>query len=483
MRRSPGWALLVAGFGAFGSGCGSTAIPKSPGGAALASTATDAGAVAVVEVGDASADGAVGARASREDRRIAKMMKLVSEARKLAALHPVPGEVLARDALIAKVKAHVETEVPPEAIRHEGLELQLFGFVPTSFDYLAATFDLLNAQLAGFYEPSDGTMYMAADLDGPNAEATLAHELDHSLQDQHFDLKAHSKYESGKSDAQSAFDALAEGDATSTMADVLFAKAMPGKTALDLPEEAFEQTVLDSVNSGSAADAPHLMRSSLVAPYVYGTVFVNALRRSGGWSAVDEAWKTLPTTTEQILHVDKWRAHEPALEVATPTFAALGDGWKVSDVDTSGELGLRLAFEEWIGPERAKVAANGWGGDRDVLLENGDQAAMAIHARYDASRGRAAAEDPFTLVAAGIAASASAGDANGNANAKGKGKPAAKDATWVCVERPQLGPLGALKRDHDLVLVVGPAKSGAIWASAGSCAVAKKWATEIAAQK
>ena len=128
------------------------------------------------------------------------MMKRVVAARELAALHAVPGVVLSRDALIGKVKEHVETEVPPEAIRHEGLELQLFGFVPTSFDYLAATFDLLNAQLAGFYEPSDGTMYMAADLDGPNAEATLAHELDHSLQDQHFDLKAHSKYESGKSD-------------------------------------------------------------------------------------------------------------------------------------------------------------------------------------------------------------------------------------------------------------------------------------------
>jgi hypothetical protein len=475
MRRHVGrgvlcWVPSIVSVSVGSLGCGSSAAPKSPGILAIA-IGNDAGAGALADVSDASADGASASagRDAREDRRIAKMLKHVTEARKLSALHAVPGVVLARDALIAKVKSHVETEVPPEAIRHEGLELQLFGFVPTSFDYLAATFDLLNAQLAGFYEPSDGTMYMAADLDGPNAEATLAHELDHALQDQHFDLKAHSKYESGKSDAQSAFDALAEGDATSTMADVLFSKAMPGKTALDLPEDTFEQTVLDSIDSGAAADTPHLMKASLVSPYVTGTVFVNALRRDGGWSAVDAAWKTLPTTTEQILHVEKWRAHEPALEVAAPTFSALGDGWKVADVDTTGELGLRLAFAEWMGVERSKVAASGWGGDRDVLVENGDRAAMAMHVRYDASRGRRVSEDPFSLIAAGLATTV--------------GKPSVKDATWVCLERSTLGPLGVLKRERDLVILAGPAKTGAPWAAAGNCALAKKWAAEIAAQK
>ena len=457
------WAVLLV-------GCGSSAVPRSPDPGALTRGGVDAGAadptVAVAAV-NAPVDG--GTAESREDRRIARMMKHVTQARGLEALKSVPGVVLARDALIAKVKSHVEQEVPPEAIRHEGLELQLFGFVPTSFDYLATTFELLNAQLAGFYEPADGTMYMAADLDGTNAEATLAHELDHALQDQHFDLKAHSKYEAGKSDAQSAYDALAEGDATSTMADVLFAKAMPGKTALDLPDETFESTVLESMSTGPSADVPHLMKSSLVAPYLIGTRFVNALRRSGGWSAVDDAWKTLPTTTEQVLHVEKWRAHEPALDVPAPTFGALWAGWSAVDTDTTGELGLRLAFAEWMGVDRAKVAADGWGGDRDVLVENGDRAAAAIHVRYDAQPAPGANEDPFTLLAAGLTESV--------------GKPAVKDAKWICIARPKLGPLAVLKRGRDLVIIAGPAKSGDTWGPAGDCALAKKWASEIAGQK
>ena len=462
MRRSFACALLLC-------ACGSSAGPKSPepmvvmiGADAVASSG------AAREVVDAAVEGnsATAAADTREDRRVAKMMKLVSQARQLAALRTVPGAVLPRDELLAKVKSHVEREVPPEAIRHEGLELKVLGLVPVSFDYLAETFKLLNEQLAGFYEPADGTMYMAADLDGQNAEATLAHELDHALQDQHFDLKPHSKYAAGKSDEQAAFDALAEGDATSTMADVLMGKAMPGKTALDVPEEAFTQSVLESVSSGDGANTPHVMRTSLVSPYVYGTVFVNALRRSGGWAAVDTAWNALPTTTEQILHVNKWRAHEAALIVAAPTFVALGNGWKAADEDTNGELGLRLMFEEWIGPDRAKAAAYGWGGDRAVLLENGDLSALAMHVRYDAQRGGEAPADPFALLAAGLP--------------KSVGKLKVKEANWVCIERPEVGPLGVMKRDRELVIVAGPAKSaGTTWTTAGDCALAKKWAREI----
>jgi hypothetical protein len=72
--------------------------------------------------------------------------------------------VLPREELIARVKDHVSRELPPQAIRNEGLALQLFGFLPTPFDYEGAEYALLQDQLAGYYEPADGTMYMASDL-------------------------------------------------------------------------------------------------------------------------------------------------------------------------------------------------------------------------------------------------------------------------------------------------------------------------------
>jgi hypothetical protein len=411
-----------------------------------------------------------GEPAAREERLIAKMLKQVSSARGLRPTRTVPGVVMTREALIARVKAHVAREVPPEAIRQEGMVLQLLGLVPQQFDYEGETFKLLESQLAGFYEPADGTMYMAADLDEDNADATLAHELVHALQDQHYDLVPHSKFTPGQSDKAGAFSALAEGDATSAMADVLIARATKGKSALDLPEELFVEQVLGGVSSGPAASAPRIMRSSLVAPYVYGTLFVHALRRQGGWAAVDRAWNDLPTTTEQILHVAKWQAHEAAIDVKGPSFAALGPGWKVDDEDTFGELGLRLAFEEWMGTDDAASATRGWGGDRAILVQGaGGAAALVIHVRFDAmteGAGDGHARQAFGALSRGLETTL--------------GRAKTREAAFVCIERPQLGPLAASRSGRDLVIVAGPATKGSsAWSTGADCALAKKWGAEV----
>jgi hypothetical protein len=393
----------------------------------------------------------------------------MAKLRNLDARRPVPGAVLSRDALLAKLKTFVDRTVPPDAIRHEGDGLKLFGYLPESLDYLSVMYALLREQLAGFYDQEDGTMYMGTDPDEESAEATLAHELVHALQDQHFDMKSHSTYEPGKSDEQEAYSALAEGDATSAMFDELLKKG--GKSALDIPNEDVQEQMIEGIDAADKT-APHVLKMSLVAPYVYGSVFVNTLRRSGGWAAVDEAWRTLPTTTEQILHVEKWRAHEPALAVPAPSFAALGGGWTAVDEDTDGELGLRIGFAEWVGGERGAAAANGWGGDRDTLLEKGTLRASATHVRYDADRAADPKAAPFALLAAGLP--------------KSVGKLTVKEAHWLCILRPELGPLGVMEKGRDLVLVAGPAQTsgdaGAKWSSAGDCALAKAWAKEIAAQ-
>ena len=70
---------------------------------------------------------------------------------------------------------------------------------------------LLGAQLAGFYDPDEDRMYLAADLGEAERLATLAHELVHALQDQHYQLGRRLKYREGASDQQAALHALAAG--------------------------------------------------------------------------------------------------------------------------------------------------------------------------------------------------------------------------------------------------------------------------------
>jgi hypothetical protein len=407
----------------------------------------------------------------RETRLVARMLKRVELARHLQAARPVPGRLLERPALIARVKEHVSRELPPQAIRNEGLALQLFGFIPTQYDYEAAEYQLLQDQLAGYYEPADGTMYMAADLGEQEAEATLAHELVHALQDQRWDLEKRSQYRPGDGDRSEAVSALAEGDATSAMFDVMIEHAAPGsgKSAVDLPDDVFAAQIREGMNQGPGAGAPRVMRTSLAAPYIYGTLFVHALRRRGGWDAVDRAWDDAPTTSEQVMHPEKWTAREPAMPVAAPAFASLGSGWTVADEDSEGELGTRIAFEEWMEPKAAGDASAGWGGDRGVLLENRDLAAFAWRLRYDPGKSK----DELTR-------SAYAALARGLEQSVGPAK--VRDGAFACRERADRGPLAVARAGTDLVFVLGPARTTASgWTSAGDCALARKWVHEIAA--
>jgi len=276
-------------------------------------------------------------------------------------------------------------------------------------------------------------------------------------------------YHAGDGDRSEAVSALAEGDATSAMFDVMLERAAPGsgKTALDLPDEVFAQQIREGMDQGPGATAPRVMRSSLAAPYIYGTLFVHALRRRGGWPAVDRAWDDAPVTSEQVMHPEKWLSHEPAVAVAAPTFAALGEGWKVADEDSEGELGTRIAFEEWMPPKSAAEISTGWGGDRGVLLENGDRVAFAWRLRYDPGKTR----DELTRAAYGALTHALDGSL---------GPALTRDGTFACRERADRGPIGVARAGTDLVFVMGPARMAAgPWQSAGNCALARKWAREI----
>ena len=458
--------VLALGLAFAAAGCGSTpasstvppvsAAPQAP----VASTAPAGSASLATEPGQ-----------TKQAKLIARMLRKVEAARGLQSKRAIPGVSLERSALIAQVKDHVTKELPPEAIRDEGLELALFGFIPKQFDYEGAEYALLQDQLAGYYEPADGTMYLASDLPDEEADATLAHELVHALQDQRWNLADRSKYRAGEGDRAEAVSALAEGDATSAMFDVTIERMYPrsGKTAIDVPDDAFAEQIRGGMNEGPSAKAPHIMRTSLVAPYIYGTLFVHALRRQGGWLAVNQAWDDPPTTSEQIIHVDKWTAREPPIQIAAPSYATLGAGWTVADQDSEGELGVRLAFEEWMDAKGAATLSSGWGGDRAVLLTSGDRAAFAWRLRYDPGKTR----DERTAKA--WAALPAALD-----RTLGAAKMA--DATFTCHERTDRGPLAVARAGTDLIFVLGPVSTtGGQWTSAGDCALARRWTKEIAA--
>jgi hypothetical protein len=442
--------------------CGGGNAPQKPLEMAPISIAPpDAGAPARA---DAGSDAGAGMSES-DDPDIRAMLKKLAVIRGLRPKKPVPGVELGRKELIAKIRGKVEREIPPEAIKREGDAMKLHGFIPTDLDYLDETMKLLEAQLAGFYEPKDGTMYIAGDMDEMNSTATLAHELVHALQDQYWDLKSRSDYKPGESDKQAALACLAEGDATSVMSDVMLKRMK--MTALDQSDQDYEDQMRASMNVGPARKVPKAMRTSLVTPYIEGIKFVHALRRSGGFTAVDSAWRDPPSTTEQVLHVEKWRAHEQPLDVAVPTSKALGAGFVLDQADTSGELGLRTAYEEWVPRKDAAEIASGWGGDRGALFIRGDEIASMTHVRYDADSPNRPIAGVFARLKAGLT--------------EKLGKPSVKRADFVCFERADTGPLALRVSGDDLAVSAGPAKRSPKWASSATCATAEAWTREALA--
>lgn len=105
-----------------------------------------------------------------------------------------------------------------------------------------------------------------------------------------------------------------------------------------------------------------------VYTYAYGTVFIEHLKRRGGYDAVHEAFSRLPVSTEQVIHPEKYDTaldlpdHIDPKATAAAVKALLPKGYAVSKVDRLGEFETRLLFVGAL-PDEAEAIAAGWGGD------------------------------------------------------------------------------------------------------------------------
>lgn len=342
------------------------------------------------------------ADAARAKQQVERMLVKVSRMRSLPARGPVAGRIIDRATMLRQVKDQVRTQVPAAAIRGESEFLKSFGFIPSDFDYEAGVYGLIENQLAGYYDPDRKTMFLIADLSRLEAEVTLAHELVHALQDQHYDLGPRLKYRKNANDAQAALHCLAEGDATSLMLDYTLESS--GVQAFSIPDGRLRLEIAASMAmSPDLASFPRVLRESLVAPYVDGVLFVHALRRRGGWDLVDRVWKDPPATTEQVLHLDKLDAREPGESVPDPRPPR--GNWSTLHTEVYGEQGVRIAFEEWLPRRVAVAAARGWAGDHAAVLRSLDHdsgvTVAAWHVRFDSGVPSAGseAEEAFEALA------------------------------------------------------------------------------------
>ncbi|RMG15695.1 MAG: hypothetical protein D6729_12205 [Deltaproteobacteria bacterium] len=282
--------------------------------------------------------------------------------------------------------------------------LQAFRFIPPGYDLEGALETLLGEQARGIYDHRDRTLLVidlppgeageAAALEAAGIEPLklyLVHELVHALQDQHFDLsRLMDERPELTEDTSQAYRALAEGDASYAMYDWLLTQSA-GRHIYEVPN--LEQ-IRDGIRKGLEApqstalrEAPLYLRETLLFAYADGLLFVDALYRDGGWERVNAAYESPPTTTEQILHPEKYLAGEGALAVEAPPAGDLEAGGftKVAE-GRLGELGLSLFLQALAGEEAVdRGVAAGWGGDHyTVWRDPAGRLGAAWRIRFDA---------------------------------------------------------------------------------------------------
>jgi hypothetical protein len=258
--------------------------------------------------------------------------------------------------------------------------LKKLGLAPRDFQYRQLMIRLLTEQVAGYYEPKTRQFYLADWIDVDGQKPIMAHELTHALQDQHFNLRRFDHWPKGDADAELAAHALIEGDATLAMA--MYVAGNPFRALAFLKSMGATGIATEELDK-----APRALRETLLFPYQEGMSWTRALYKQGGWAEVSKAFTTLPQSTEQVLHPDKYFAHEAPVKItltditnllneSAPPAAAAGSnppaGWKLLASDVNGEWGFYLILDEYLkSPADSRRAAGGWGGDRTALYENG----------------------------------------------------------------------------------------------------------------
>ncbi len=319
------------------------------------------------------------------DPQVAPIAHQVESLRGLSFDHPVPVRYVPDDKFRKGVG--VDTEKLSGKARKQlddlGATLRAFGLIDLETD-LVKSFDTVNrAGVLAYYDPAAEEIVVRGV--GPldlQRKATLAHELVHVLQDQHFDLQGlRREAATSKTGSTGALTALVEGDAERIKYRYLASLPKADRDAYDAQQDKDGASVDKKV-----ADAAEIVKIDLSAPYVFGPQVLRALTAKGGNAAVNDALRRSTPSDEIFLNPVAALTDPNPISVSTPS---LVDGdHQLGKPDTLGPFDLFVVLASRLDRQRALDASDAWAGDRVVTYKS--HGAVCVKATI-ASRTRAGA--------------------------------------------------------------------------------------------
>ena len=265
-------------------------------------------------------------------------------------------EIVTADDLNALNAAELSRPNVRERLRAEEVVAKLLGLVEFDDD-LVGVAEESGDLAAAAYDPRTDELYVVEDAVGVSpalVEFVLAHELNHAIEDQQFDLSE----KLGTGDRDLALTSLVEG--TATLAMIRYARRFQNTLALSLAASGID---------GGTEGVPPFIVDQLLFAYTSGARFVRDLfAETGSWAVVDNALeRDPPVSSEQIMHPQKYLLNEGPLAVAPP--ASPGPGWAEVGSGTLGEFATKELMALASGGGQPERGAAGWGGDRYVLWQ------------------------------------------------------------------------------------------------------------------
>src|SRR4051812_31801917 len=287
-----------------------------------------------------------------------EILKFVSKDTGLPIKHPVKRELASREQVRKYVTEKSKSDEDTKRLERASIVLKKLGLLPRDFDLEKYLGDLLEEQVAGYYDAKTKTVFLLDWIEPEGQKPVLAHELTHALQDQSFDLekllrhdlkqedqskalKEHEPIEVRPNEPGTARQAVIEGQAMVVLIDYMLAPS--GHTLADSPMigemvKAGAQRQTDEMPLMS--HAPLYLRDSIMFPYTYGMDFVeDMLHRGGRELAFAGVLSKPPRNTREVMEPKVYSVNENMESLMLPDMhKLLGKDYEPYDVGTVGEF-------------------------------------------------------------------------------------------------------------------------------------------------
>ncbi len=307
------------------------------------------------------------------DPRIKPIADEVAKLRKLDFEHPVAAEFLDDAAFEKKVSVDKGklSKQDKEDIARSQAQLRAVGLIGADVDIVDAVGALQSSGVLAYYDPKTKKITVkGTNLDDVSTRVTVAHELTHALQDQHFDLQKIQK--AAEADhGTTVLQTIIEGDAVRIEDDyenTLSAADQQAYTTQNAQISSQAQTEI------TAKGVPDTLSVVFQAPYVLGPSMLDAVIAKDQDAGVDKLFQDPPVADAAFVTPSTLVDHRTFQKVPTPKLVA-GEK-RAGKPDVFGSLSLFQVLASRVDNAAALSAADAWDGDSMITFTRKDQTCL-----------------------------------------------------------------------------------------------------------